>query len=695
MAPWKTPLKLVPEQYRTKTIISPSGQVRNWEDVDPDYEIYTDIYGKPINPSISNQVEEFGTTGTPMYAGVDLAGRTIRQRAADRKVEEGYGNKALGKLALAELGMAGAAYGGTYLLGLPEVQGALNLGFSYEGLKSAGNRFNQAKRLWDNGYRGTAAMAGTLGVGEGALSLLGPTTSVITKAYPRARAFYQLNNSANSSNTDNVLFRLQNGFPLTQEQWNVASGMAGGGTPPTQWSLKQLPGFQIKSLMTGSPLERQLSKQGTISLKQLQAYIGRNDVSAIDKELIGRVIQNHTGDTHIDYNTLRQEVQGMIPQYNRVQQSQYADYGMDRLGITIGRNNQLFLQQNPQFPWELGSDNLFYITSGPNKGMAVPNPSLFKEYKNFPITKANTFTFESPGIKGNAKHYDANTLGHSRTYTTAAEPDILHVMESQSDWAQMKGLPNSTKKQSFELAIKNIKEQLASGDYGFATKEELENKLLEFTKYLQEYELDPIKQRMVNNYLNRQLQENLRYAAENGQTRMRYPTSETAAKIEGYRKVKNNDSGIEFDIHDIQKEIDQLQKQSSNMLAEEISKYDPFEYSTEQIIDMANQKVLEHPITQKIQSLENQIQTLKRSQYQYTPEHQTILKKYSDFPKQFQKLFGKQAPVRTVTDTKNNTWYEVDVPQNYLDGTVEMLFKKGGTLNHVERFKKSRRKCRN
>jgi len=53
-----------------------------------------------------------------------------------------------------------------------------------------------------------------------------------------------------------------------------------------------------------------------------------------------------------------------------------------------------------------------------------------------PNYQLNTFTFESPRIPyGNTKHYGGNPLGHSRTYTTPDEPNILHVMESQSDWA--------------------------------------------------------------------------------------------------------------------------------------------------------------------------------------------------------------------------------------------------------------------
>jgi hypothetical protein len=50
----------------------------------------------------------------------------------------------------------------------------------------------------------------------------------------------------------------------------------------------------------------------------------------------------------------------------------------------------------------------------------------------------------------------------------------------------------------------------------------------------------------------------------------------------------------------------------------------------------------------------------------YSPSHQTILKKYSNFPKMFKKLYKNQE-VRIVTDPQGNTWYEVDVPKNYLN----------------------------
>ena len=55
--------------------------------------------------------------------------------------------------------------------------------------------------------------------------------------------------------------------------------------------------------------------------------------------------------------------------------------------------------------------------------------NILGPYKKQP--RLNTYTFSSDKIPvGSSKHYDSNTLGHSRTYTTREEPNVLHVMES-------------------------------------------------------------------------------------------------------------------------------------------------------------------------------------------------------------------------------------------------------------------------
>lgn len=56
---WRTPLALIPDQFRLKQIRDASGNVKTWEEVydeNPNYEIYTDINGKPINPTTQNTI---------------------------------------------------------------------------------------------------------------------------------------------------------------------------------------------------------------------------------------------------------------------------------------------------------------------------------------------------------------------------------------------------------------------------------------------------------------------------------------------------------------------------------------------------------------------------------------------------------------------------------------------------------------
>lgn len=55
----------------------------------------------------------------------------------------------------------------------------------------------------------------------------------------------------------------------------------------------------------------------------------------------------------------------------------------------------------------------------------------------------------------------------------------------------------------------------------------------------------------------------------------------------------------------------------------------------------------------------------------YDKEQQTILRKYSTFPKDIAVILGKDYPVRTVVDNKGNTWWEIDVPVDFQIGKGE------------------------
>ena len=457
--------------------------------------------------------------------------------------------------------------------------------------------------------------------------------------------------------------------------------------------IANYPGYQLKGLMKGSQLEKQLSKKGTININQLNAYF--NKASQVEREIVNKVLsEKFSGQKTINYNQFKKDIQNeLIGKYNRIPQTDYADYGIESLGYnlkSIGEN------ELPGLPNEITlGQPIHYISPGT---------------KADPIS-LNTFTFESPRIPyGNTKHYGGNPIGHSRTYTLSQDPHTLYVMESQSDWAQQalrkkgsidaqsayerasqsaikhqqelgqiktnleKGLaPDGHKiqyeweRRDIEEIIKNIEKQLSRNNARAARFDAI----LHPEKYIQENHLK-------QNYLQRQLQENLRYAAENKYTKIRYPTSETAAKIEGYIRQSPNQEQIKIlekkynrpegyvDIGTRENfDITQFPEEIASELLKKFKIYENWENS------------------QQAKDFWKEFNNIR----EYYPEHQTILKKYSDFPKLFQKLF-KDQQVKTVTDIKGNTWYEVDIPKGYLN--KEWQFKQGGKMNVIEQFKKGR-----
>ena len=457
--------------------------------------------------------------------------------------------------------------------------------------------------------------------------------------------------------------------------------------------IANYPGYQLKGLMKGSQLEKQLSKNGTININQLNAYF--NKASQTEREIVNKVLaEKFSGQKTINYNQFKKAIQNeLIGKYNRIPQTAYADYGVESLGYnlkSIGEN------ELPGLPNQITLGQPIHYTSPGTKADPI---------------SLNTFTFESPRIPyGNTKHYSGNPIGHSRTYTLPQDPHTLYVMESQSDWAQQalrkkgsidaqsayerasqsamkhqqeleqikanleKGLaPDGHKiqyeweRRDIEEIIKNTEKQLSSNNARAARFDAI----LHPEKYIQENHLK-------QNYLQRQLQENLRYAAENKYTKMRYPTSETAAKIEGYTRQSPSWEQIKI----LEKKYNRPEGYVDIVNREN---FDITQFSEEIALGLSKRfKMFEEwENSQQAKDFWREFNSIG----DYYPEHQTILKKYSDFPKLFQKLF-KDQQVRTVTDIKGNTWYEVDVPKGYLN--KEWQFKQGGKINVIEQFKNGR-----
>ena len=463
-------------------------------------------------------------------------------------------------------------------------------------------------------------------------------------------------------------------------------------------------GYMLKSLMRGNPLEKQISKQGTVSVNNIRALINKG--SKVEQAVVDKVLasEEFAGKKAIDYNKFRKAVQDELIIYDRTPDSRWEDYGMRRIGLEPEDTDfTMPLVTGPQreimsdFIKDTGSEwRINYRNMHPvfvdKKNRVIPKSDVDKYYvkwlneKGIDYVEASgttpeTFTFSSTRIpSGSAKHYNENTLGHSRTYTTADEPDVLHVMESQSDWAQS---PQKMRRAALDSY---------SGLNG--------------TDWLTLYS-DAQANYLADNYTSRQIQENLRYAAEKGQKKMRYPTRETAAKIEGYSKSR---SQALADNPKLQEKYDDLRSELAKAESEIYKKYVPEGYIDPSMRDIdygdfgirmsdediqirlaqeraseAFDKTPEHKkMVDEIIAVREKINPDRWLEENvpeaYLKEHETILKKYDAFPKQYQKLF-KGADVRIVTDHKGNTWYEVDVPENYLQ--QEWAYADGGHLNRL------------
>lgn len=448
-------------------------------------------------------------------------------------------------------------------------------------------------------------------------------------------------------------------------------------------------GYMLKSLMRGNPLEKQLSKNGTVNVNNVRTLVGKG--SKVEQAVVDKILasEEFAGKKAIDYNKFRKAVQDELITYERTPDTRYDKYGMERIGFlddfkfNSPEEHQNFLNEMREHGFLFDADGEVWadeLTGQPLSDAEVAE--LNSRFNNRTIK--NTYTFSSPRIpNGSGKHYDSNTLGHSRTYTTADEPDILHVMESQSDWAQS---GKAVSRLEIENQIASLKQSLAmqeenlknNGRY-FSPKvrNDVEGNIDYLKEQIEEYNarLKDAAQSgyLRDNYTSRQIQENLRYAAEKGQTKMRYPTRETAAKIEGYpeREAYFDASGRDITADgpvytygdDVDKRIAEINKRIDQLESNPGGDAEMNEYTSllgERMRLLQGEAKLKPGIT-------------KKTVYDY----EDILRKYTDFPKQYKKLY-KGADVRIVTDPKGNTWYEVDVPEGYLG--QEWTYKYGGPL---------------
>ena len=502
--------------------------------------------------------------------------------------------------------------------------------------------------------------------------------------------------------------------------------------PVSSWSMQELPGLHIKSTMSGSPLEKQLSKTGDININNLKAHIAKTEVGQQDKFIIDKVLnEKFAGKTKINYNDFRKAVsEELVPlERNIIPDYVFSNWGLDRLGfsgiskksyesaIEHGKSeierieNLLKYNGNIEPTIKETSDQIrqrLQIQLDEIKNKYAKN---IAEYETLPLENNSiTYSNSSKFGRGSAEHFDENTLGHARTLVSREEPDIMHILEEQSDYWQKLG-----KQKQFDL--ERYKEVLKRNEDSYFEDLEVLKKIKETKKDyagnpMDEYQINqfedilnkkgiqlqlrkgdinnPIQKEFLGkNHQERLLQENMVYAAEQGKTKMRYPTSETAAKIQGY---KQKDYDIVF------KELEDLRKGNISDVTK-LSFETKIAITTEgntSLVDINGRTAIPRNYKDVIADLDkserfSSFLKNKKGVKGYDPEHQTILKKYDDFPKKAKKVIGTD--VKIITDSKNNTWYEFDIPDKILKGKGEIkAFALGGSTTALTSFTQRNKK---
>ena len=370
------------------------------------------------------------------------------------------------------------------------------------------------------------------------------------------------------------------------------------------WQMEELPGLHLQSTMEGEAISKIVEpKTGKINTEQALAIIAKEsggaDKVALIKQGLGENIPKK-----IDYNNFRKVVQDQLIPLERQFSTGRSAYGINELGYTPLNQGATRFERFQNF-------------------MNTPITELFKKPK---LLENQTLILGNKGKFGSGSSAHGNpeeTLGHAHFLRDAETPDVLTVTQIQSDAFQgtHRRMPKGKLTKTND-SIDNDYIDEAGRYFDTATGEN-------FTQ----------KQLLDKTHQERYLQELVDYAGKRGDiNKIRVPTSETAAKVQGY-----------IPISELNKSEDFIKYRTDITNAGEKYGYNSSEFKkAEEVYNNA----------------------LKNSKQGFSSEHQTILKKYSEQPKLIKKLFKQDA--KTITDNKGNTWYEFNIPEKFKKGKGEI-----------------------
>ena len=461
--------------------------------------------------------------------------------------------------------------------------------------------------------------------------------------YDSEKGFQIIDLGIGTNATNEVIVETYKGLKLPSSS-NVVSSVDDVVKQP--WQLKNLPGLHLKSTMFEGPISKIIeSKTGLINVEQALGIIGKEssgaDKVALIKEGLGENIPKK-----MDYNEFRKIVQDqLIPLETNINLDANSSYGLSSLGYNKYESKELI--------------------NGEWTDIAI----------DFPIeNKTLTFSNKTKFGRGSYTHNNPDeTLGHVHFFRDAETPDALTITQIQSDAFQgtHRRMPKGKLTKTDEPIEFDYQGNLLDNDY-----------IDEVGRYFDAATGENITQKSLldKNHQERYIQEIVDYASKRDDiNRIRLPTSETAAKIQGYETKKT------WNITDL-KEGDDIVLNDGT-----VGKVTNDTFINSISVTLSDGKKISVDMSDAgygtsknspIKSINNV--DLKEISL-FSSEHTTILKKYSEQPKIIKKLYGVEPKI--ITDSKGNTWYEFNIPYEFKEGISEIkAFKHGGNVNKLLKF---------
>ena len=439
--------------------------------------------------------------------------------------------------------------------------------------------------------------------------------------------------------------------------------------------------YQYPSFMTGSKIQGQVSKDGTIARSTLEQLVKNTNTKKSEALAVESTLSEFEGN-RILYSDFKKALSSSIQPAVVTTTPKYANVGVKKLGY---KNVDLNIEET------VFQDE---FTNGQ------------REFMEAPSTK--TSLYNDPAFPSSTKHFEDPNSFWIRSLVSKIEPEVFHFLETQTDVPSLKGQWDTrTIPASEEINVFLTENGIGMrGQVGNQSLPDPSRNMNSQKHYILT-EIKRIKDGTVQGWevevLQTKIDRALPIINNPDQLIGRIDRNKTVDQVvlEMRESVKN----LKAEIKNIEKKhadnlvlyeqaLEMFPNALKNSPALAKQKRDakgmPLRFINEALLDAgrSGQTILRMPTSETVHTIEGwngvpregmteeAIRKLKESQA-------TITKGYTNFPKLWKNEFGTE--VRNIQGPKGNTWYEVDVPKKFFQNDISKpaeikTYKQGGAL---------------